>query len=124
MYDEITRRKNELKVKANLLAESINQEFNILIKDSSILPKIGLLGGGAILIYFLSGNLFKSSGEIIQDKNQSGDFNKNIESISSTESSLKNQFNEKIIIIGLEILRQMLIIAIGKLKIKDGKKDI
>ena len=124
MLDDVTKRKNELKVKADLLTESIYQEYNKLIKDSSILTKVGLLGGGAILIYFLASHVYKSSDETIGDGKQSGDFIKDIVSVPGIDTSMKNQFSEKITIIGLEILRQMLIILIGKLKITDGKKDI
>ena len=124
MLDDVAKRKNELKVKADLLTESIYQEYNKLIKDSSILTKLGLLGGGAILIYFLASHVYKSSGETIGDGKQSGNFIKDIVSIPGIDTSMKNQFSEKITIIGLEILRQMLIILIGKLKITDGKKDI
>jgi hypothetical protein len=124
MLEDIKKKENDLKVKADLFYQSVNDEFGKFLKDSSILTKVAIFGGGAALIYYLATKLADSRGGIIDKLRQSPEINDEIKAAEAMNANLKNQFVEKITIIGLEILRQTLITLIDKLPITDGKKDI
>jgi hypothetical protein len=124
MPGNFQNKKEDLKRKAELFGASLKEEYSESFKGFSPISKITIIGGGALLAFFLAYNFVNSENGALHssEQNKMTENEKKLHEID--ESDLRSEFKEKIIIVVLEILRQIIQNIISKLKPKDGKADL
>ena len=123
MLEHIRRRKNELKHKSELYSAAWKKEYSQLFVDPMTLYRIGLLSIGTLIALYLLKNYHKTNSvsELIKEDTWKS---KAENAEPSDDRGIINEFKNKIIIIALELIRQFLIMIIGKIRPANEKKGL
>ncbi len=122
MYAIVEQKKAELKKAAELHKDEFISGYSDILKSPNSILRLGVLGGGFILKTMLPENEASRENKFgIKEKDTK---NKPDGSEEGGYSQFKIEFREKLILVLLEILRQILLMFTEKLIPANDDKDL
>lgn len=123
MLKSLQNKKQELRKKSDDLEKSLREELTGTFKDTPAFFKAGLIGTGLLLTTYVTRKLIKLARD-----NENNGMQKTEEGEAGTgtayDSVIRSEFRDKLVIIVLEMLRQLLIMIIDKLRPADERPDL